>query len=160
MGFAPRLHLAAQDIDRRVGERNLMLALRLTCARRHGPKLGGDGELRLVPCHSERFCCNDIGSRCAGAVGELSPLGRSCGAIEQVGGDDGLAPDIMTVNLSKLSLPHHRHGFGKPAKVRRAVWKLPETEPRPDKALDTPVVLLDDALLRHLHCRRQVRRDS
>ena len=39
------------------------------------------------------------------AVGELSPPDRSCGAIEQVGDDDGLAPDIMTVNLSKLSLP-------------------------------------------------------
>jgi hypothetical protein len=36
-----------------------------------------------------------------GAVGEFSPRGRSCGAIEQVGDDDGLAPDIMTVNLSK-----------------------------------------------------------
>jgi hypothetical protein len=44
-------------------------------------------------------------------VGELSPPDRSCGAVEQVGDDDGLAPDIMTVNLSKLSLPHHRHGF-------------------------------------------------
>ena len=31
----------------------------------------------------------------------------------------------------------------KPAKVRRAV-ETAEAEPRPDKALDTPVVLLDD----------------
>ena len=58
-----------------------------------------------------RFCCNDIGSRCTGAVGELSPPDRSCGAVEQIGDDDGLSPDIMTVNLSKLSLPHHRYRF-------------------------------------------------
>jgi hypothetical protein len=44
-------------------------------------------------------------------VGELNPPDRSCGAVEQVGDDDGLAPDIMTVNLSKLSLPYHRHRF-------------------------------------------------
>jgi hypothetical protein len=36
---------------------------------------------------------------------------RSCGPIEQVGDKGGLAADIMTVNLSNLSLPHHRHGL-------------------------------------------------
>jgi hypothetical protein len=91
------------------------------------------------------FCCNDIGSRCAGAVGELRPPGRSCGAIEQVGDDDGLAPDIMTVNLSKLSLPHHRHRFETRQSSPRGM-ETAEAEPRPDKALDTPVVLLDDVV--------------
>src|ERR1700733_5229350 len=36
---------------------------------------------------------------------------RSCGPVEQVGDKGGLAADIMTVNLSNLSLPHHRHGL-------------------------------------------------
>ena len=80
-----------------------------------------------------------------GAVGELSPRGRSCGAVEQVGDDDGLAPDIMTVNLSKLSLPHHRHRFETRQSSPRGM-ETAEAEPRPDKALDTPVVLLDDVV--------------
>ena len=80
--------------------------------------------------HFKGFCCNDIGSRCAGAVGELRPPGRSCGAIEQVGDDDGLAPDIMTVNLSKLSLPHHRHGFETRQSSPRGM-ETAEAEPRP-----------------------------
>ena len=86
-----------------------------------------------------------IGSRCAGAVGELSPPGRSCGAIEQVGDDDGLAPDIMIVNLSKLSLPHHRHRFETRQSSPRGM-ETAEAEPRPHKALDTPVVLLNDVV--------------
>ena len=61
---------------------------------------------------SPRFCCNDIGSRCTGGGGRaLARLTALCGAVEQVGDDDGLGLDIMTVNLSKLSLPHHRHRF-------------------------------------------------
>src|SRR5580692_4870586 len=77
--------------------------------------------------------------------GELSPPDRSCGAVEQVGDDDGLAPDIMTVNLSKLSLPHHRHRFETRQSSPRGM-ETAEAEPRPDKALDTPVVLLDDVV--------------
>ena len=91
------------------------------------------------------FCCNDIGSRCTGAVGELSPPDRSCGAVEQVGDDDGLAPDIMTVNLSKLSLPHHRLVSETRQSSPRGM-ETAEAEPRPDKTLDTPVVLLDDVV--------------
>jgi hypothetical protein len=34
----------------------------------------------------------------------------------------------------------------KPANVCRAVWKLPKPSPRQDKALDTPMVLLDDGV--------------
>ena len=94
---------------------------------------------------AQGFCCNDIGSRCAGAVGELSPPGRSCGAVEQIGDDDGLAPDIMTVNLSKLSLPHHRHSLETRQRLPRRT-ETAEAEPRSDKALDTPVVLLDDVV--------------
>jgi hypothetical protein len=41
-------------------------------------------------------------------VGGLWPLS---GPIEQIGDKGGLAADIMTVNLSNLSLPHHRHGL-------------------------------------------------
>src|SRR5580700_5708160 len=92
-----------------------------------------------------------------GAVGELSPPGRSCGAIEQVGDADGLAPDIMTVNLSKLSLPHHRHRFE--TTVRRAVWKLPKPSPGRTRRLIRRWSC-STMLLRYLHCRRQVRRDS
>ena len=80
-----------------------------------------------------------------GAVGELSPPDRSCGAVEQAVDDDGLAPDIMTVNLSKLSLPHHRHRFETRQSSPRGM-ETAEAEPRPDKALDTPVVLLDDVV--------------
>ena len=80
-----------------------------------------------------------------GAVGELSPPGRSCGAIEQVGDDDGLAPDIMTVNLLKLSLPYHRHRFETRQSSPRGM-ETAEAEARPDKALDTPMVLLDDVV--------------
>jgi hypothetical protein len=74
-----------------------------------------------------------------GAVGEFSPPDGSCGD------DDGLAADIMTVNLSKLSLPHHRHRFETRQSSPRGM-ETAEAEPRPDKALDTPVVLLDDVV--------------
>src|SRR6478672_10485657 len=95
--------------------------------------------------HKSRFCCNDIGSRCTGGGGRAQPACRSCGAVEQVGDDDGLAPDIMTVNLSKLSLPHHRHRFETRQSSPRGM-ETAEAEPRPDKALDMPVVLLDDVV--------------
>ena len=51
----------------------------------------------------------------------------------------------MTVNLSKLSLPHHRHRFETRQSSPRGM-ETAEAEPRPDKALDTPVVLLDDVV--------------
>jgi hypothetical protein len=70
---------------------------------------------------------------------------RSCGPIEQVGDKGGLAADIMTVNLSNLSLPHHRHGLEARQRLPRGM-ETAEAEPRPDKALDTPVVLLDDVV--------------
>jgi hypothetical protein len=69
----------------------------------------------------------------------------SCGPVEQVGDKGGLAADIMTVNLSKLSLPHHRHGFETRQRSPRRT-ETAEAEPRPDKALDAPVVLLDDVV--------------
>jgi hypothetical protein len=70
---------------------------------------------------------------------------RSCGPVEQVGDIGGLAADIMTVNLSHLSLPHHRHGLETRQRLPRRA-ETAEAEPRPDKALDTPVVLLDDVV--------------
>jgi Protein of unknown function (DUF2865) len=70
---------------------------------------------------------------------------RSCGPVEQVGDKGGLAADIMTVNLSNLSLPHHRHGLETRQRLPRRT-ETAEAEPRPDKALDTPVVLLDDVV--------------
>ena len=70
---------------------------------------------------------------------------RSCGPVEQVGDKGGLAADIMTVNLSNLSLPHHRHGLEARQRLPRRT-ETAEAEPRPDKALDTPVVLLDDVV--------------
>jgi hypothetical protein len=51
----------------------------------------------------------------------------------------------MTVNLSNLSLPHHRHGFETRQSSPRGM-EAAEAEPRPDKALDAPVVLLDDVV--------------
>jgi hypothetical protein len=71
---------------------------------------------------------------------------RSCGPIEQVGDKGGLAADSMTVNLSNLSLRHHRHGLETQQRLPRR-REPAEAEPRPHKALDTPVVLLDDAAL-------------
>ena len=70
---------------------------------------------------------------------------RSCGPVEQVGDKGGLAADIMTVNLSNLSLPHHRHGLETRQRLPRRT-ETAEAEPRPDEALDTPVVLLDDVV--------------
>jgi hypothetical protein len=70
---------------------------------------------------------------------------RSCGPVEQVGDKGGLAADIMTVNLSNLSLPHHRHGLETRQRLPRRT-ETAEAEPRPDRALDTPVVLLDDVV--------------
>ena len=70
---------------------------------------------------------------------------RSCGPVEQVGDKGGLAADIITVNLSNLSLPHHRHGLETRQRLPRRT-ETAEAEPRPDKALDTPVVLLDDVV--------------
>jgi hypothetical protein len=51
----------------------------------------------------------------------------------------------MTVNLSNLSLPHHRHGLETRQRLPRRT-ETAEAEPRPDKALDAPVVLLDDVV--------------
>ena len=51
----------------------------------------------------------------------------------------------MTVNLLKLSLPDHRHGLETRQRLPRRT-ETAEAEPRPDKALDTPVVLLDDVV--------------
>jgi hypothetical protein len=51
----------------------------------------------------------------------------------------------MTVNLSNLSLPDHRHRFETRQSSPRGV-ETAEAEPRPDKALDAPVVLLDDGV--------------
>jgi len=64
--------------------------------------------------------------------------------VEQVGDKGGLAADIMTVNLSNLPLPlpHHRHGLETRQRLPRRT-ETAEAEPRPHKALDTPVVLLD-----------------
>jgi hypothetical protein len=59
-------------------------------------------------------------------------------AVEQIGDDDGLTPD-------QLSLPHHRHRFETRQSSPRGM-ETAEAEPRPDKALDTPVVLLDDVV--------------
>src|ERR1700722_9746634 len=70
---------------------------------------------------------------------------RSCGPVEQVGDKGGLAADIITVNLSNLSLPHHRHGLETRQRLPRRT-ETAEAEPRPDKALDTPVVLLNDVV--------------
>src|SRR3984885_14095520 len=47
---------------------------------------------------------------------------RSCGPVEQVGDKGGLAADIMTVNLSNLSLPHHRHGLETRQGVVTPTW--------------------------------------
>src|ERR1700722_17408023 len=70
---------------------------------------------------------------------------RSCDPVEQVGDKGGLATDIMTVNLSNLSLPHHPHGLETRQRLPRRT-ETAEAEPRPNKALDTPVVLLDDVV--------------
>ena len=51
----------------------------------------------------------------------------------------------MTVNLLKLSLPHHRHRFKTGQSSPRGM-ETAEAEPRPDKALDAPVVFLDDVV--------------
>jgi hypothetical protein len=55
----------------------------------------------------------------------------------------------MTVNLSNLSLPQHRHGLETRQSSPRGM-ETAEAEPRPDKALDTPVVLLDDVVIWHV----------
>jgi hypothetical protein len=44
-------------------------------------------------------------------VGKLSPADGHAALSNKFGDDDDLGPDIMTVNLSKLSLPRHRHRF-------------------------------------------------
>jgi hypothetical protein len=62
-----------------------------------------------------------------------------------IGDKGGLAADIMTINLSNLSFPHHRHRFETRQSSPRGMEPA-EAEPRPDKALDTPVVLLDDVV--------------
>jgi LysR substrate binding domain len=83
---------------------------------------------------------------------------RSCGAVEQVGDKGGLAADIMTVNLSNLSLPHHRHGL-ETANVCRAVRKLPKPSPGRTRRLIRRWSC-STMLFRYLHCRRRVRRHS
>jgi hypothetical protein len=55
----------------------------------------------------------------------------------------------MTVNLLKLSLPDHRHGFETRQSSPRGMGTA-EAEPGPDKALDALVVLLDDVVIWHV----------
>jgi hypothetical protein len=74
---------------------------------------------------------------------------RSCGPVEQVGDKGGLAADIMTVNLSNLSLPHHRHRFETRQSSPRGV-ETAEAEPRSDQTLDAPMILLDNIIIWHV----------
>ena len=64
---------------------------------------------------------------------------------EEAGDKSSLSPDVAPVEVSNLALPDHREGLeacqGSPRRSKAA-----EAEPRPNQALDAPVVLLDDVV--------------
>ena len=65
------------------------------------------------------------------------------GDIEEAGYESRLSPNIVRIDASKLPLPDHGHGLeaGQGSSCRP---ETAEAKPRPDKALNAPVVLLDD----------------
>jgi hypothetical protein len=58
-----------------------------------------------------RFCYNDLAHDARGRWASSARLTAHAALSNKSGDDDGLSPDIMTVNLSKLSVPHHRYRF-------------------------------------------------
>ena len=70
-------------------------------------------------------------------------------AVEHASDEGRLAPDISSVDVSNLPLSDHRHSLETRQRLPRRT-ETAEAEPRPDKALDTPVVLLDDVVIWHV----------
>src|ERR1700677_617108 len=93
-----------------------------------------------------------------GAVGELSRLTAHAALSNK---------SAMTTAWPRISWPSIFRSCpfliiaiaSKPAKVRRAVWKLPKPSPGRTRRLIRRWSC-STMLLRYLHCRRQVRRDS
>ena len=71
------------------------------------------------------------------------------GNLEEAGDKSRMSPDVAPVEVSNLALPDHREGLeacqGYPRRSKAA-----EAEPRPNQALDAPVVLLDDVVIWHV----------
>jgi hypothetical protein len=86
-----------------------------------------------------RFCYNDLAHDARGRWASSARLTAHAALSNKSGDDDGLSPDIMTVNLSKLSVPHHRYRFATRQSSPRGMETC-RSRAQADKALDTPVV--------------------
>ena len=70
-------------------------------------------------------------------------------AVEHASDEGRLAPDISSVDVSNLPLSDHRHSLETRQRSPRRT-ETAEAEPRPDKALDTPVILLNQIVIWHV----------
>src|SRR5271166_712978 len=61
------------------------------------------------------------------------------------GDEDRLCSDVAPVDLAYLPLPDHRHRLEACQRSSRR-WEPAEAEPRPNQALDAPVILLHDVV--------------
>ena len=70
---------------------------------------------------------------------------RSRGDVEEACDEIRLTPDVMAVDPANLPLSDHRHDL-ETGQCSARGSQTPEAEPRPDKTLDAPVILLDDVI--------------
>ena len=64
---------------------------------------------------------------------------------EQARDEGGLSPHITPANVPNLSFSDHRHPLVTSQRSSRG-WQTAKAQPRPDQALDAPMILLDDVV--------------
>jgi hypothetical protein len=70
-------------------------------------------------------------------------------AVEHASDEGRLAPDISSVDVSNLPLSDHRHSLETRQRSPRRS-ETAEAKPRPDQALDAPMILLDNIIIWHV----------
>jgi len=64
---------------------------------------------------------------------------------EQACDEGGLSPHVAPANVPNLSLSDHRHCLVA-SQGSSCGWQAAKAQPRPDQALDAPMILLDDVV--------------
>ena len=64
---------------------------------------------------------------------------------EQARDEGGLSPHVAPVNTPNLPLSDHRHSLVAGQRSSGG-WQAAKAQPRPDQALDAPMVLLNDVV--------------
>src|SRR3954471_6532779 len=70
---------------------------------------------------------------------------RSSRNPEQASNEGGLSPHVAPANVPNLSLSDHRHPLVASQRSSRG-WQTAKAQPRPDQALDAPMILFDEVV--------------